>query len=273
MKSLLTAVIVVLTVSLTGCGGRIGTGNVGVRTNFNKSIELTEIPPGWYGAFLTHVDEFVTKQTELALTDLKPKAKDNLSLQDLDVSVFYTVNPASVAELLVKYSGMSVLGDHGLWYPAFSLVERFARGSVYDAVATLDSLTIHTKRAELEKSIHDRLQKDLDTSDPGVFTITQVVVRQVVTDPTLEDSIRQAVRVQKQIEAKQAEVNLARAEAERKRVEAEGTAKANGILSASLTDQYIRYKQVEALQSFAGQGTHTVLLPQGASTNILVGGK
>lgn len=250
--------------------GRIETGHVGVRTDFNKTVETGELQPGWYGAVFTSVDEYVIKETELALTDMTPKAKDNLSLKDLDVSIFYTVTPGQVADLTIKYSGMSTEGKDG-WYPAYNLVHRVGRGSIYDAIAQFDSLTIHTRRNELEAAIHQKVQAELDKSDKGVFIVTKVIVRQVVTDQALELAIQQAVQVQKQIEAKQGQIKLAVAEAERQRVEAEGTAKANSILANSLTDQYIRYKQVEALQQFAKAGTHTVLLPQGAQTLINVG--
>lgn len=262
------AYYLMILLGLSACG-RIETGNVGVRTDFNKTIEQEELPPGWYGALFTSVDEYVAKETELPLDDLRPKAKDNLTLRDLDVSIFYTVKQNHIAELSIKYSGM-VRRDGSLLYPAYGLIERVGRGAVYDAIASFDSLTMHTRRSELERLIADQVQQDLDKSDKDVFHITKVIIRQVVTDPALEQSIQQAVQVQKQIEAKQNEVKLAQAEAERKRVEAEGTAKANKILADSLTDQYIRYKQVEALREFAGSGTHTVLLPQNSNTLVNV---
>lgn len=270
MKRIFVVAVVLVLAACCGACGRIETGHVGVRTDFNKTVETAELQPGWYGAVFTSVDEYVTKETELALTDMTPKAKDNLSLKDLDVSIFYTVQPGQVADLAIKYSGMSARGDDG-WYPAYNLIHRVGRGAVYDAIAGFDSLTIHTRRSELEAAIHDKVQTELEKSDKGIFNITKVIVRQVVTDPALEQAIQQSVQVQKQIEAKRGQIDLAKAEAERQRVEAEGTARANKILADSITDQYIRYKQVEALQSFAGQGTHTVLLPQGSSALINVG--
>lgn len=269
MRTFRKAILILAALALAACG-RIETGSVGVRTDFNKTIEQTALNPGWYGAVLTSVDEYVVKETELKLDNLRPKAKDNLSLNDLDMSIFYTVNGAKVPALVTKYKGMSPKGDGG-YYPGFGLVDRLARGAIYDSVAQFDSLTMHTKRSELEKSIHEALQKELDKNDTGVFQITKVVVRSLVTDPALEQSIQQAVRVQKQIEAKQNEIKLAQAEAERKRVEAEGQARSNRILAESVTDQFIRYEQVKALREFAGQGTHTVLLPQDARPLVNVG--
>lgn len=264
--------LILLAVFFISACGRIETGNVGVRTDFNKTIETTELQPGWYGAMLTSVDEYVAKETELPLNDLRPKAKDNLSLADLDVSIFYTVNPAQIAELIIKYANMSASSGESLFlkYPGYKLVERVARGSVYDTIAQFDSLTLHTKRSEIESNILNQVQNDLDRSDKGVFTITKVVIRQVKTDQALEQSIQAAVQMQKQVEAKQNELELAKAEAARKIVEAQGTADSNDIISKSLTPSYLRYKEIEAMQSFAHDGTHTVVLPSGINPLVSI---
>lgn len=269
MKKLILAVA--LASSLIGCG-RIETGNIGVRTDFNKSIETTELNPGWYGALLTSVDEFSTKEIEVAMNDMRPKAKDNLSLQDLDISVFYKANGTQIAEQLIKYQGMSGWSDEAsLYLPSYFLVERITRGAIYDSASAYDSLTIHTKRNELESTIKNRIQADLDASDKGVFTITRVVIRQLLTDPTLEKSIQAAVQMQKQVEAKQNELALAKAEAERKVVEAQGEATANNLIAASLTSNLVQIKAIEAQARFANQGTHTVLMQSGTGALVNVG--
>lgn len=267
MKKLILAVAIAST--LVGCG-RIGTGEVGVRTNFNKTVETTELQPGWYAAVLTSVDAFVVKETEVAFNDMRPKAKDNLSLADMDVSIFYKVNGEQVADLVVKYTGMSPYRE-GKYFPAFNLLERLGRGAIYDVVAQYDSLTIHNKRNDLEGSIQDRLQSDLEKSDKGIFTITKVTVRNLTTDPALEEAIQNSVKVEKEIQAKKQQIELARAEAERKKVEAEGEAKANKIIADSITNQLIELRRIETMAHFAGTGTHTVLMPTGSNALINVG--
>lgn len=261
---------ILLALSLAACG-RIETGNVGVRTDFNKTVETTELQPGWYGAFLTSVDEYSAKEIEVSQNDMKPKAKDNLSLQDLDVSVFYKLNPALIADLQIKYVGMTARSDSGLWFPMYNLVDRQSRSVVYQLIGNnYDSLTIHQKRNELETDIAKQLQKDLDASDKDAFTITKVIVRQVVTDGALEDSIRTSVKVQKEIEAKRQQVDLARAEAERLRVESEGQAAANRALASSVTPMLVELKRIEMQSSLAKSGTHTVFMD--TKNNILFGG-
>lgn len=257
MSKYIIALLLFVMFVMQGCG-RIETGHVGVRTDFNKQVETTELQPGFYTAFFTSVDEYVTKETEIPFDSLTPKGHDNLVLADFDASIYYKTNPAKVAELSIKYSGQSAY-NHGYYFPAFTLVERTARGAIFDQVSKYDSLTIHTKRAELENDIRNAVQKELNDRDPDTFTVTNVIVRSIKTDPALEKSIQQAVQMQKQVEAKKQEVELARAEAERLKVESEGRARANQIIAQSLTDQYLRYKQIEMQQNFAKEGTHTVL--------------
>jgi regulator of protease activity HflC (stomatin/prohibitin superfamily) len=112
-----------------GAVGTIGTGNAGVRTTLGV-ISTDEVGPGIYVKWplISSVQEFTAKEIAIDLQDLTPKAKDNLSLQDMDVTVYYRANPAAIAELQAKYSGQSML-DEGtrVWMPAYGLVFRVAR--------------------------------------------------------------------------------------------------------------------------------------------------
>ena len=65
---------------------------------------------------VTTKQEFSAKEIAIDIDDLKPKAADNLSLRDLDVSVFYRVPPERVSELFVKYAASAVRGADGVWF-------------------------------------------------------------------------------------------------------------------------------------------------------------
>lgn len=272
MKNVFKCVLMLFVIMVVTACGRIETGNVGVRIEgFSKKISSDEVKPGFYVAFIDSVDEYVTKETELPFDNLRPKAQDNLSLADLDVSVFYTVAPDKVADLVVKYAGMSPRSDDHLYYPGWKLIERVGRGVIYDSISHFESLTMHTKRSEVEAIIFKNIQEELNKTDPNTFFITKVVIRQVITDPALEQSIRAAVQMQKQVEAKRNELELAKAEADRLKAEADGIATSNKIISDSLTPQFIEYKKIEAMKEFAGgEGTHTVVLPSGINPLVSV---
>lgn len=269
MKKILAVLMVM--VAMTGCG-RIATGEVGVRHNFNKSVNMEAVPEGWYGAVFTSVDKFTVKQTTLEISDMKPKAKDNLTLADFDISVLYTVNGAKVPAMEVKYQGNSAVdSDSGERFPMYNLIQRMAKGTAFDVIGNkYESLTIHNKRTELENDIAVSLQRDLDASDPGVVHIDKVIVRSVITDPALEESIQRSVRVEKQIEAKKQEIELAKAESERQKQEALGQAAANRIISESLDARLVEMKRIEVMGAFAGTGTHTIVMPSDSRTTLTV---
>ena len=252
---------VALAVILTGCGGIIDQGNVGVRTTFGKVSPEPETP-GIYVAILSSVREYTTKESAINLDNMTPKAKDNLSLREMDITVYYKTEASKIPGLQIKYANQSA-HDHGIWFPAYNLVENMARTAAYEEVAKQDSLTIHQHRDEVANAMKENIQKALNESDPGTFTVTRVVMRQVVTDPAIEQSILQAVQVQKQIEAKNAELELAKAEARRTVAEAEGTAKRNQILNSSITQTLIDYKKALAMEECASSSKCTMVIGGG----------
>lgn len=117
---------------------------------------------------------------------------------------------------------------------------REARRAAYETVAGIDSLTMHKKREQIDDSIKSRPQASLDSNDPGVFEVTRVVILSVPTDPSIEESIREAVANQKRPEAKQVMVEIERKNAEIEAIRAEGIAEANSIINRTLTAEHHR---------------------------------
>lgn len=250
----------------TGTFGTISTGNIGVRTTFGV-ISQEEVGPGVYlkWPLISTVEEFSAKEIAIDLTDLTPKARDNLSLRDMDVTVYYRTASAAIAELQSKYAGQSVrAAEERYWFPAYQLVFRVARNASYEEVARVDSLVMHTRRDELAASMQQNMQAELQRSDPGVFTISRVVVRSVITDPSIEESIRLAVANQKKLEAMAVQTEIAKKEAEIRVTEARGIAESNRIIAGSLTREYLQHEANQALIKFAEKGnTNTVVVPAG----------
>lgn len=262
MKKFIAILVALIALTqLSGCG-RIETGNQGIRTNFNGKIDDKIEAPGFYTAVVGHVDEYTLKLVGIDLDGLKPKAKDNLSLQDLDVSVYYHVNDGYLRPLVVKYTGQSVKPEHvDFWYPAYYLVKSVAESESATAVSHLDSLVIHTQRNLLAEEIKVAIQKSLDISDPKTFTIDRVVIRRVLTDASIENAIRNVVNKEKEREAAQLSVSIAQ-------LNAEATAKT----ASTLTPEFLQHEYNLVLMKFAEHGG-TVVLDTTPSTKMLHIGK
>lgn len=270
-------VFTALMLCLSGCT-RIDTGNIGVERTVGK-ISPEELPPGMYVTVFKTVGEFSTKEVLLPLYNMSPKSRDNLTMQDLDIDIYFKVNPAKVADLVIKYQGdvtPAAVDKEGRpttseLLAGWSRVQREAREAVYTAVAAMDATTMHTQRQELSASVHKLLQTALNTSDPEAFAITSINVRSLTTDKGLEASILARAATDQAIAKKDKDIELARKEAERLEVVALGTARYNEIISASLTDRLIRLKEIESQTAFAKEGTHTVLLQGDAKPLVGVG--
>lgn len=259
MKKILLVLAAIGIIGLTGCG-QIDQGNVGVRTTFGK-VSTEPENPGIYVAVFSNVKEFTAKESAIILDNLTPKAKDNLSLKDLDVTVYYKTNGASVPGLHVKYSGQSARDDKtGIWFPAFRLVESLSRGTIYDTIGTrYDSLSIHQKRTELEAEIKDGIQTELDASDKGVFTVTRVVIRQVLTDPAIEEAIRMKATREAELKAKSIQVQVEQKNVEIRNLENQG-----------LSPAVLRNKELDVLKIAAEKGS-IFIVPQGSTPIVNVG--
>jgi regulator of protease activity HflC (stomatin/prohibitin superfamily) len=283
MKKILAPIIVVALFGAVAFGlgscGTIETGNVGIRKTLGK-VSGEEITPGVYFGVpgISSVTEFSTKEIALDMNDLTPKARDNLSLRDLDVTLYYRVAEASVAELYVKYANQHARDESSRKYlPAYQLVSKLARNTVYEETSRLDSLTMHTKREELAAAIQRGLQAELDRNDKGVIVVTRVVIRQLTTDPAIEKAIQESVAAQKQLETTRQRIAIAEAEASVEVKKAEGIAKANQIINQSLTREYLQHEANLALMEFAKKGGNsTVVIPANMQTAPLInvgGGK
>lgn len=269
---LIPAALVAGLLLITSTAGTIQTGNVGIKTTLGI-LSKDEIEPGVYFKFplISTVQEFSAKDIVIDISDLTPKAKDNLSLRDMDVSIYYRANPGAIAELSAKYASQSARHPDGYFMPAYELIWRIARNACYEEIARLDSLLIHTQRDQLGTAIARKIQEELDRTDKGVFSVSRVVIRSVQTDPSIEQSIQQAVANQKKLEAMQVQTEIAKKEADIKVTEARGISEANRIIAGSLTREYLQHEANLALLKFAEKGnTNTVVVPAGMGVTPLI---
>lgn len=237
----------------TGCT-IVETGNIGIEKSFGKVTPMA-LPQGTYVTVMDTVYEVTTKEVNFPVNDLKPKSKDNLTLQDFDADIYFRINPEKAPALFIKYQGDYMLhsqiveGGNDVGVVGYSRVSRAAREATYDAISKFDATTMHTKRAEIAAEIQKALQAELDQSDKGTFVVTSVNVRNLLTDAAIEEAIRDRAKTDQQIARKLKEIELAKAEADRVRAQAQGEADANRILSESLTENVMRLRMAEIERS------------------------
>lgn len=268
MKKLLLLPIV----AVLGACTQIDTGNIGVESTLGQ-VKKETMPPGVYFTMFKRVTEVTAKELLMRLEDMKPQTKDKITLTDLDVDIYYQIDPAKASEIMTRWPGDMVeyKGEDGVRL-ANNYVTRQAREAIYNTVSQYSSDTVHTERVSIAAKVVESLQKDLDESaGKGWFFVRSANVRNLVTDPALEKAIMEAANRQFQINAKQKEVELAKAEAERMRVEAQGIADSVRIKAQAVASQGGKeYIELKAIEKWDGK-LPTTMVPGSTTPFVHVG--
>jgi regulator of protease activity HflC (stomatin/prohibitin superfamily) len=254
MKKLFSVAFISLAALVTGCS-QIDTGNVGVESTLGQ-VKKETMPPGMYFTLFKRVTEVSAKELRLSLDDLKPQTADKINLADLDVDIYVQIDPAHAPEIMTRWPGdLTKEKDEDGARVGINYVTRQAREAIYSDIAKRNSSTVHTERASIADGVVKTLQADLDASaGKGWFFVRSVNVRNMQTDPTLEAAVKESATRQFQINAKTKELELAKLEADRKRVEAAGDADATKLrASAVAASGGAEYVQLQAIAKWDGK--------------------
>jgi regulator of protease activity HflC (stomatin/prohibitin superfamily) len=100
-----------------------------------------------------------------------------------------------------------------------------------------------TKRAEVEGSIKSETEKILNAN---FVSATAVLIRSIKLPDQIRVAIENKLQQQQEALAYQYRLDKERSEAERKKIAAEGEAKANNIVNSSLSDKLLKMRGIEA---------------------------
>lgn len=249
--------LAILSITMVGCGA-IDTNNAGVRTSWDNQVKPDIVSAGFFTSMISTVDEWVGKEIMIELPDMTPKAGDNLTMEDLDVEIYYTTALSAMPGLKTKYANAHLTVED-YTYPAFRLVQAQAREAVYKAVAELESLEIHKNRTSLSIKIVNLLQDILNADDPAIFIVTKVIIKQAKTDSSLEKSIQLAIKKEKELEAKRKEVEIKEQEA-----------LANNELAGSLSPNIMRIRELDAMVDACQNNTCIIDFTNGTGVKPLI---
>jgi regulator of protease activity HflC (stomatin/prohibitin superfamily) len=218
MKNLTKVVLLAGLMATTAACTRIETGEVGVRRSFDKTIETTELLPGsvnqtMFGDVMT----FPTKDVQVDVVDLTPLASDNSTVADFDMSVIYSINPGSVAELYIgKNRGFHADTEEGDTLLMYNYIRQLGRNAAYKVARKYESLKMADNRAEMEQLIRQEIITSLAAEKlDGSISVSQVLVRQVKPAASIVASANALVQAQNAEKQKQVEVRTAKLEAQR----------------------------------------------------------
>ena len=241
--------------AFSGCGVVvIEDGQTGVKADFGK-IQDQPIGTGWhwYMTLITWIETWNVKTQEIKETAAVPSSEGLISA--LDVSVLFNV-PKEKAVHVRKTIGRNY-GD--------TVLEPYVRESIRNVVSGYPVKALYSEegRHEIGQKILQFLRTKLD--ERGII-VQDVLLRDVRLPSVFSQSIEAKLKTEQEALQKEFELQKAKKDAEIAVARAEGAAKSNRIIAESITDNYLRYRWVEALQASEKQ---VVYIPTEANMPIM----
>ncbi|GAC1419792.1 MAG: prohibitin family protein [Flavisolibacter sp.] len=176
----------------------------------------------------------------------------------IDLTVLYRVVPAD-APKLVKETGTDYEDK---------IVRPIARTRIRDNAVYYDAVALFSsKRDEFQSRIYQGIE--LEFKKRGLL-VENLLIRNITLPAAVKGTIEQKIQAEQEAQKMQFVLQKERQEADRKRVEAQGIADYQRIISESLTDKQLQYEQIKAMKELAqSQNAKLIVMGQKGSPIIL----
>jgi regulator of protease activity HflC (stomatin/prohibitin superfamily) len=114
-----------------------------------------------------------------------------------------------------------------------------------------------TKRESIQGEIFERTARALEAKD---IVLDKVLIRDIQLPAKLKEAIERKLEQEQAALEYEFKITRAKKEAERQKIEAEGKATANEIISSSLTDKILKEKGIEATLKLAQSNNSKVIV-------------
>ncbi len=214
----------------------IGSGQAGVLYRTFDNGVVTDEPPMGEGFHIVapwnRVFVYEVRQQEI-LEKMNVLSSNGLDIK-LEASVWYQPKLETLGKLHQEKSEMY---KERVLLPAIrsaarSVVGRYTPEQLYSS-----------KRDAIQQEIFEETKKIVDDQ---YIQLNEVLVRDVTLPPTIKDAIERKLKQEQESLEYEFRLVTAEKEAEKVRIEAQGKADANRILSASLTDKILQDKGIDA---------------------------
>jgi regulator of protease activity HflC (stomatin/prohibitin superfamily) len=184
-------------------------------------------------------------------------SKDGLSIS-LDVSLRFRPMPEQIGYLYRKFRTGYVE----------SLIRPELRSAVRQVIGQYTPEELYaTKRQEIETKIESKTREILVTNN---IELKALLFRSIKLPLTIKNSIEAKLAADQEAQKYTYLIEKEKKEAERRKIDAEGKAAANLILSASITDKILREKGISATEELAKSPNSKIIVIGGGGDGLPV---
>ncbi len=257
---------------LTSCIKQIDAGQIGVKSLFGKVDDEV----------LTSGLNFVNPLVDVKIVDTKTQNYTMSGVHDegdkagddairvltadglevvIDLTVLYRVI-ATEAPRIVKETGMDYRDK---------IVRPLTRTKIRDNSVYFTAIDLYsTKRDLFQGRIFKSIEEDFKKRG---LVLEQLLVRNITLPTTVKSSIEEKIKAEQDAQKMEFVLQKEKQEAERKRVEAQGIADYQKIISSGLGDKQLQYEQIQVMKGLITSPNAKVIIMGGGKTPVILDGK
>ncbi|MBK0379877.1 prohibitin family protein [Mucilaginibacter segetis] len=179
----------------------------------------------------------------------------------VDLSVLYKVDPQK-APFILQNIGMDYVDK---------IVRTVSRTAIRDNAVAYPAVDLYsTKRQEFQDKITSTISKSFAKRG---LELQQILVRNISLPASVRASIESKIQAEQDAQKMQFVLQKERQEADRKRVEAQGIADYQKILSTGLSDKQLQYEAIKAQKEIALSQNAKVIIMGNSKTPVMLSDK
>nr|MBC7612843.1 prohibitin family protein [Pseudopedobacter sp.] len=255
----------------TSCFKTIEPGQVGVKTLFGKVdndviysglnflnplVEVTgfDVRTQTYTMSATHEEGTVKGDDAIRIL-----TADGLEVV-IDLSVLFNVK-SNEAPRILKEIGTDYLDK---------IVRPISRTAIRDNAVSYDAVALYSsRRDEFQSKIYKTIEASF--SKRGL-QLQQLLIRNITLPASVKATIESKINAEQDAQKMTFVLQKEKQEAERKRVEAQGIADYQKILSTGLSDKQLQYEAIKAQQAIATSANAKVIIMGSGKNPVIIGG-
>ncbi|NDC40399.1 MAG: prohibitin family protein [Chitinophagia bacterium] len=218
---------------------------------------------------VTVVDTRTQNYTMSAVHDEGEKSGDDairvLSADGLEVTIDLTV-----LYRLIPEDAPDILRETGLDYRD-KIVRPISRTKIRDCAVYYDAVSLYsTRRDEFQARITKAIETEFHKRG---LLLENLLIRNISLPASVKNAIETKINAEQEAQKMQFVLQKEKQEAERKRVEAQGIADYQRIISESLTDKQLQYEQIKTMKELAASSNAKIIIMGKGNTPMILDGK
>ena len=213
----------------------------------NPLLEVTDFDIQTQNYTMSAIHEEGAKEGDDAIRVL---SNDGLEVI-IDLTVLYRVSPTESPKIF-KQIGVDYIDK---------IVRPVTRTRIRDNAVYYDAVALYsTKRNEFQQRIYKSIEDDFKTRG---LVLEQLLIRNINLPASVKLSIESKINAEQDAQKMTFVLQKEKQEAERKRVEAQGIADYQRIISLGLTDKQLQYEQIKAQKELAASPNSKIIFMNG----------